>query len=116
MKNNPFGDLKKQLGLPDESPGASPGLRDFHPRDFDTSTPRRAVVRYERSGRGGKEVTVVEQLGLSQAELLVWLKELKSALGCGGSVESDTLMLQGDQRSRLPKLLTERGVKKTIVS
>jgi translation initiation factor 1 len=40
------------------------------------------------------------------------VKALKSALGCGGNVEDDRLVLQGDQRKRLPALLTERGVRK----
>ena len=69
----------------------------------------------ERSGRGGKEATVVEQLGLDPGELDVWLKALKTALGCGGSVEGDALMLQGDHRKRLPAVLTARGVRKVIV-
>lgn len=139
MKNTPFGDLRKQLGLPDPpagttetsgsgnpgTPGASgprdfgtsgpPGLRDFEPGDFDRSGPARAVVRYERAGRGGKEVTVIEQLGLKEAELLTWLKALKAALGCGGSIEGDAIMLQGDHRKRVPAILTLRGVRKTIV-
>lgn len=90
-------------------------MRDFEPGDFDRSGPKRAVVRYERSGRGGKEVTVIEQLGLKEADLLIWLKQLKAALGCGGSVETDTIMLQGDHRKRLPAILTQRGVRKVIV-
>ena len=129
MKNNPFGDLRKRLGLPDSetselrNPGTSelrnlgtPALRDFEPGDFDRSGPKRAVVRYERSGRGGKEVTVIEQLGLKDAELQIWLKQLKAALGCGGSVEADAIMLQGDHRKRLPAILTKRGVRKVTVS
>jgi translation initiation factor 1 len=78
--------------------------------------PARAVVRLERSGRGGKEVTVVEQLGLSQSEQAAWLKALKAALGCGGVAEGDNLVLQGDQRKRLPALLTARGVRRVTVS
>ena len=75
----------------------------------------RAVVRMERAGRGGKEVTVVEQLALTPAERERWLKELKSGLGCGGSVEGEALVLQGDHRKRLPALLSKRGVKKVTV-
>lgn len=119
MKHNPFGDLRKTLGLPEQPEVqdlGTPALRDFEPGDFDRSGPKRAVVRYERSGRGGKEVTVIEQLGLKDAELQVWLKQLKAALGCGGSVEHDSIMLQGDHRKRLPAILTQRGVRKTIVS
>ncbi|MFP2957961.1 translation initiation factor [Myxococcus sp. 1LA] len=77
--------------------------------------PARAVVRMERKGRGGKEVTVVEHLELPAAQREVWLKALKNSLGCGGVVEDDTLVLQGDQRERLPALLEARGVRKVTV-
>jgi translation initiation factor 1 len=77
--------------------------------------PARAVVRYERKGRGGKEVTVIEQLELSDKELAVWLKALKGSLGCGGVTEERTLVLQGDHRERVKKLLEERGVRKVSV-
>ncbi len=73
------------------------------------------MVRLERAGRGGKEATVVEQLGLPASELDEWLKALKAALGCGGSVEDDSLMLQGDHRKRLPAVLKVRGVCKVTV-
>ena len=72
--------------------------------------PQRAVVRLERKGRRGKEVTVVEQLGLAEGELKGWLTELQKALGCGGSLEGGALLLQGDQRGRLEAFLRARGV------
>ena len=115
MKNNPFADLGKQLGLP-ASEGTSPSdavTEAAHTPP--TSRPARAVVRMVRAGRGGKEATVIEQLGLRAAELEVWLKALKAALGCGGSIEGDNLMLQGDHRERLPAVLKDRGVRKVIV-
>jgi translation initiation factor 1 len=77
--------------------------------------PARAVVRMERKGRGGKEVTVVEHLGLRPPELEVWLKALKGSLGCGGVVEEESLVLQGDHRDRLPSLLEARGVRRVVV-
>jgi translation initiation factor 1 len=76
--------------------------------------PAKAVVRIERKGRGGKDVTVVEQLGLGQAELAAWLKALKSQLGCGGAVEGDNLILQGDLRKRIRAPLEARGVRKIV--
>lgn len=77
--------------------------------------PARAVVRLEKKQRRGKEVTVVEKLGLPADDLATWCRELKSALGCGGAVEGDAIMLQGDLRKRLPELLTARGVAKVTV-
>ncbi len=78
--------------------------------------PARAVVRYERKGHGGKEATRIEQLGLSAKDLERWLKEAKQALGCGGSVDGNTLLLQGDQRERLGAWLTKKHVGKISVS
>ncbi|HYO54485.1 translation initiation factor [Archangium sp.] len=107
--NNPFA----ALGLQREELPAGPApalVKTDEPKG-----PARAVVRMERKGRGGKEVTVVEQLGLSAAELEKWLKVLKGGLGCGGTVEGDALVLQGDQRERLPALLEARGVRRVTV-
>jgi translation initiation factor 1 len=108
--HNPFAALSAQRdALP---PGRAPApVKPAEP----PKGPARAVVRMERKGRGGKEVTVVEQLGLSPAEREVWVKALKGALGCGGSVEGETLVLQGDQRERLPALLEARGVRRVTV-
>lgn len=111
--HNPFGALKQRMGELPKGP-AAPAAEG--PRVDVPKGPARAVVRYERKGRGGKEVTVVEQLGLPTRELEQWLKALKQALGCGGSMEGSDLVLQGDQRQRLPTLLAGRGVRKVIVS
>ncbi len=115
MKNHPFAGLDKRLGI-EASEGTSPSdAVDDDSATLRANTPARAVVRMERSGRGGKEATLVEQLGLSPGELEAWLKALKAALGCGGSIEGENLMLQGDHRKRLPAVLKDRGVRKVIV-
>jgi len=77
--------------------------------------PARAVVRMERKGRGGKEVTVVDKLGLRAADLEDWCRDLKQTLGCGGAVDGDLIVLQGDLRPRLPAVLTARGVAKITI-
>src|SRR4051812_16955494 len=89
-------DLRKRLGPLPEGPTAPVAQA---PRG-----PARAVVRFERKGRGGKTITRVEQLGLQATERELWLKELKQALGCGGTVEGETLVFQGDLRERLSAL------------
>ena len=76
----------------------------------------RAVVRFERKHRRGKEVTVIEKLTLTEPELEQWCRELKQALGVGGFVERDSIVLQGDLRQRIPAVLTKRGVEKITVS
>jgi translation initiation factor 1 len=109
LTHNPFGSLQGKLG---ELPK---GPEQPVPAKSEPKGPAKAVVRMERKGRGGKEVTVVEQLGLSAKQLDEWLKALKNGLGCGGSVEGDTLVLQGDQRKRVPALLEAKGVRKVVV-
>ena len=116
--NNPFaalGPLKERLpATPEQAVPATPTPQLGTSRTGKTYA--RAVVRMERSGRGGKEVTVIEQLDLTAAERDEWLKALKASIGCGGVIEGDNLVLQGDHRKRLPKILTARGVKKIILS
>ena len=77
--------------------------------------PARAVVRMERKQRGGKEVTVIEKLALPPTELARWCKELKQALGCGGAVDGEMIILQGDLRTRVEALLVARGVGRVTV-
>jgi translation initiation factor 1 len=110
--NNPFAALASQRESLPQAPAAPVAAPVAKP---EPKGPARAVVRMERKGRGGKEVTVVEHLELPAPQREVWLKALKNALGCGGAVEDDTLVLQGDQRERLPALLEARGVRKVTV-
>ncbi|MBI3184539.1 MAG: translation initiation factor [Myxococcales bacterium] len=108
--NSPFAKLG---ALRDELPSGSPEVsRSDFPEQPPSAGPARAVVRLERKGRGGKEVTVVEGLGLSDAELSEWLGALKRALGTGGTLEDGALVLQGDHRLKLPDLLLRRGVRR----
>jgi translation initiation factor 1 len=114
LSHNPFaalGPLKKTGPEAAVPPATTPPVETpvAEPRQKSVA---RAVVRLERTGRGGKEVTVIDHLALNNVELERWLKAFKTALGCGGIVEDDRLVLQGDQRDRVRRLLTERGVKK----
>ena len=109
--HNPFATLKDKLT---DLPRGPERVSDTRLPEPPAKGPARAVVRLERKGRRGKEVTVVDQLGLSDGELRDWLKELKAALGCGGTVEGDSLALQGDHRKRVGALLRARGVRRVI--
>ena len=107
-QNSPFAGLER---LRSQLP---PGETRPAPASEPPRTPR-AVVRLERKQRGGKEVTVIEKLALPRKELERWCRELKQALGCGGTVEGDAIVLQGDLRQRVPAVLTVRGVVKVTV-
>jgi translation initiation factor 1 len=111
--NNAFAALLKDH--PAASGGAEPVKAPAAGETKRVPAPARAVVRIERKGHGGKDVTVIEQLGLNERDLERWMKSFKQSLGCGGSVEGGSILLQGDHRERLKQLLTDRGVKKISV-
>ncbi len=114
--HNPFGALGKLRDTLPERPAAAAAPASVAPVGKVKPTgPARAVVRMERSGRGGKEVTVIDQLDIPPMDREKWLKALKAGLGCGGVVEDDRLVLQGDHRKRLPPILAARGVRKIII-
>jgi translation initiation factor 1 len=75
------------------------------------AVPNRVVakLRVEKSGRGGKTVTVVYDLPRNDAFLKELSQTLKRACGTGGAVVDNTVELQGDLRERVRALLTERG-------
>jgi translation initiation factor 1 len=111
-KDHPFAGL---AGLRDQVPGAPATPAGTPPAPAPPKGPARAVVRMERKGRGGKEATIIEKLELRPAELEAWCRALKQALGCGGAVDGDTIVLQGDLRRRVEPLLVARGVRKVTL-
>ena len=75
------------------------------------SIPKRIVakLRVEKTGRGGKTVTVVFGLPNNAAFLKDLCQELKRACGTGGSVAEDAVELQGDLRDRVREVLVKKG-------
>jgi translation initiation factor 1 len=57
----------------------------------------------------GKIMTVVRGLSPKESDLPSLLARLKSALGTGGTLENEEILIQGDQRDRLGALLRELG-------
>jgi translation initiation factor 1 (eIF-1/SUI1) len=77
---------------------------------------KRVTLRREKSGRGGKVVTLVTDLPAScnATWRAGFLKRAKQKLGCGGKLQADAIELQGDCRSNLAQLLQEEGFKAVI--
>jgi len=63
----------------------------------------------EKSGRGGKTVTVVYGLPRNAAFLKDLAQELKRVCGTGGSAAEDSVELQGDLRDRVRDYLKKKG-------
>ena len=70
---------------------------------------QRLHIRMERSGRGGKTVTVVDNFVGTDDDLNTLGRTLKSKCGVGGSVKDGQIIIQGDFRDRVAALLKELG-------
>ena len=60
---------------------------------------------------GGKAVTIVRDFKGTLADLEKLGKELKIKCGVGGSVKDYSILIQGNQREKVMKLLAEKGYK-----
>lgn len=103
-------ELADFIRAPESGPGEAPAKPDGKPNL--TATLR---LTLERKGRAGKTVTLLTGLGGNGSDLKSFLKELKSSLGCGATVEDGQICFQGDQRARLTSILRARGAKKIHV-
>jgi translation initiation factor 1 len=70
----------------------------------------RVRVRLERQGRGGKAVSVVENLPGHPERIAEVARALKAGCGSGGTVKGRTVEIQGDQRERIVALLAVLGI------
>ncbi len=68
-------------------------------------------IRREKKGRGGKDVTVIYDLQLNEADLKALGKQLKKKCGTGGTIKDGTIEIQGDQREKIAAELQKMGYK-----
>jgi translation initiation factor 1 len=72
---------------------------------------QKVYVRLDRKGRGGKSVTLIEGLQMSDKNREAFLKQLKAQLGTGGTLKNDVFEIQGDHRDAIIELLQVAGYK-----
>lgn len=68
----------------------------------------------DSSGRGGKAVTLVKKLVLSEDDLKALAKKLKQECGTGGTVKDGIIEIQGEQREKIAGVLQKLGYKVKI--
>ena len=100
---NPFASLKKPgAESPISAAAQPPAVQPTTAPADEVALPKAKSARIERAHRAGKTVTVVSFHGNPAPEALKkWLKNAQNALGIGGSVEEQNVILQGDQTDRL---------------
>lgn len=69
------------------------------------------ICKFEKKGRNGKPVTLIEGFEGNDNELKKISKKIKTTLGIGGSEKDGTIIIQGDNRDKIMNLLTEMGYK-----
>lgn len=69
------------------------------------------VCKFEKKGRNGKPVTLIEGFEGSDEELKMISKKIKTSLSIGGSEKDGTIIIQGDNRDKIMKLLKDMGYK-----
>jgi translation initiation factor 1 len=68
----------------------------------------------ESKRRGGKTVTLIKNLVLSEEDLRALAKQLKQACGSGGTVKEGMIEIQGEHREKIAEVLQAAGYKVKI--
>ena len=67
------------------------------------------ICKYEKKGRNGKPVTLIEGFEGNEEELKNISKKIKTTLGIGGSEKDGVIIIQGDNRDKIMKILSDMG-------
>ncbi len=68
-------------------------------------------AHFSKKGRGGKTVTIIKGFEGDEQDLKKLGKNLKNKLGVGGSVKDGEIIIQGNNREKIIKILTDQGYK-----
>lgn len=73
-----------------------------------------AYLHRESGGRGGKVVSIVKNLTLSEDDMKSLAKKLKQECGTGGTVKDGLIEIQGEHRQKMADVLQKLGYKVKI--
>lgn len=107
-------DRKKRIGVV-YSTNPDYEYSDDSQEEADTLPKNQQKLRLnmERTGRGGKTVTLVKGFVGSEEDITALSKLLKQKCGVGGSVKDGEIIIQGDHRQRLIEILKKEGYTQT---
>lgn len=67
------------------------------------------ICKFEK--RKGKPTTIIEGYEGLDEDFKILAKEIKTKLSVGGTFKDDSIIIQGDYRDKIMKLLQEKGFK-----
>ena len=102
-------DLKDQLKnlFPDHKPTEEEPKKDVANDIWLQEEP--IICKYEK--RKGKPTTILEGYTGADEDFKKLAKELKTKLSVGGSFKENSIIIQGDYRDKIMKILQEKGFK-----
>ncbi len=106
-------DWKKRLGVVYSTNPDFAYAAEDDAAEAETLEPSRQklIVSLERSGRAGKQVTLVRGFVGSAEDLAALGKTLKTRCGVGGTAKDGEITIQGDLREKVTALLLSLGYK-----
>lgn len=87
------------------APDPEPTTEDHSPQFIKQSL----EAHFSNKGRAGKTVTLIKGFEGEVDELKSLAKILKNAVGVGGTIKNGEIIIQGNHRDQLIKLLQEMG-------
>jgi translation initiation factor 1 len=88
--------------------------KDQKPKSAVRSMPpgkQTAYLHRDSKGRGGKGMTLIKNLVLTEEDLSLLAKQLKQSCGAGGTVKDGVIEIQGQNRDRIAEILIKLGYK-----
>jgi translation initiation factor 1 len=73
-----------------------------------------AYLHRDSKGRGGKSVTLIKNLILSEDDMKSLAKRIKQDCGVGGTVKDGVIEIQSEQREKIADILQKLGYKVKI--
>lgn len=105
-------DWKKRLGVVFST---DPDFKYEEERQEEQATlapaQQKLIVSIYRSGRAGKQVTLVKGFVGTEEDLAALGKHLKVKCGVGGTAKDGEITVQGDLRDKITQILTNMGYK-----
>ncbi len=103
-------DIQEQLKklFPDHEPSNEPeAIADETHTLFIQAAPM--ICKYEK--RKGKATTIIEGYEGNDEDFKVLAKEIKTKLSVGGTFKDGAIIIQGDYRDKIMKMLQDKGFK-----